>query len=150
MLHSFLLTILEVVLFFRKRGTAVLYTEILKDERIFSRLYKKGSRCGGKYLGAYYAPNRLSFNRFGITAGKKIGCAVERNRAKRIIRAAYRKNELILPIGYDIVLVARPDIGGVKSDDLDGFFFKLSKDMIPRENRSKASDKVLSENNISS
>lgn len=72
-------------------------------------------------------PNRLCYTRFGITAGKKVGGAVERNRAKRILRAAYRKNELILPIGYDIVAIARPDIVGKKSDSFDFVFKKLAE-----------------------
>lgn len=103
------------------------YTEILKDPKIFSRLYKNGGKISSEGLTAYFLPNKRPCNRFGITAGKKVGCAVERNRAKRIIRAAYRKNELILPIGYDIVIVARPEINGKKSDELDRFFEKFAK-----------------------
>ena len=107
----------------------MLYTDILKDPAIFSRIYKKGTRASGSGVVAYFFANRRPYNRFGITAGKKIGGAVERNRAKRIIRAAYRKNELLLPLGYDIVIVARGDIIGTKSTELDGFFGKLSKEM---------------------
>lgn len=104
----------------------MLYTEILKDPKVFSRLYKKGERTGGAGLTAYCLPNKRPYNRLGITAGKKVGGAVQRNRAKRIIRAAYRKNELILPIGYDIVIVARPEINGKKSDGLDRFYQRLA------------------------
>ena len=107
----------------------MLYTDILKDPAIFSRIYKKGTRASGSGVVVYFFANRRPYNRFGITAGKKIGGAVERNRAKRIIRAAYRKNELLLPLGYDIVIVARADINGRKSTDLDGFFVRLSKEM---------------------
>lgn len=107
----------------------MLYTEILKDSAVFSRIYKKGNRAHGEGAAVYFIPNRRPYNRFGITAGKKIGGAVERNRAKRIIRAAYRKNELILPIGYDIVVVARGDILKLKSTDLDSLFIRLKKEM---------------------
>lgn len=58
----------------------------------------------------------------GITVGKKIGKAVERNRAKRIIRAAYRLCEKDFPIGIDVVFVARQDIKDKKTDDIVGFF----------------------------
>ncbi len=115
----------------------MLYTEILKDSGVFSRLYKNGCRASGCGCAAYYLPNRRPYNRFGITAGKKVGCAVKRNRAKRIIRAAYRKNELLLPIGYDIVIVARQELCEMKSTELDGFMKKLSKEM--NRNREKAS-----------
>ncbi len=107
----------------------MLYTEILKDPSVFSKIYKKGARASGSGLCAYFVQNRRPYNRFGITAGKKVGGAVERNRAKRIIRAAYRKNELLLPLGYDIVVVARADIIAKKSTELDGFMLKLSKEM---------------------
>lgn len=112
----------------------MLYTEILKDPKVFARLYKKGGKVGAPGALAYYLKTRRPSNRFGITAGKKVGGAVERNRAKRIIRAAYRKNELLLPLGYDIIVVARPDIAGKKSQDLDALFHKLSREMRNREN----------------
>lgn len=105
----------------------MLYTEILKDPSVFSKMYKSGERVNGAGLCAYFRRNRMSYTRFGITAGKKVGGAVQRNRAKRIIRAAYRKNELLLPIGYDIVVVARPDIAGKSSTELDGFFVRLAQ-----------------------
>ena len=107
----------------------MLYTEVLKDPAVFSRIYKKGFRVSGDGASIYFSPNRRPFNRFGITAGKKVGGAVERNRAKRIIRAAYRKNELLLPLGYDIVIVARADLNGKKSTDLDKLLQKLAKEM---------------------
>ena len=115
----------------------MLYTEILKEPKVFSRIYRKGSRFFSSGLCAYFAVNRQPYNRFGITVGKKVGGAVQRNRAKRIIRAAYRKNEILLPIGYDIVISATAGINGKKSQDLDSFMIKLSKEMSRnRENNS--------------
>ncbi len=107
----------------------MLYTDILKDPKVFAKIYKKGRRVSGPGVAAYFILNRRPFNRFGITAGKKVGGAVQRNRAKRIIRAAYRKNELLLPIGYDIVVAARADILKRKSTDLDGFMKKIANAM---------------------
>ena len=45
--------------------------------------------------------------RIGITATKKVGGAVQRNRAKRLIRAAWREVEPSVPYGWDLVFVAR-------------------------------------------
>lgn len=108
----------------------MLYTEILKDKKIFLKLYKKGRFSACDEVTAYFLPNRLSYNRFGITAGKKLGNAVARNRVKRIIRSAYRQCEAILPAGYDIVMVGREGIIGKKSTDIENFIkYRLSKQM---------------------
>lgn len=104
-------------LFPSRFGIIMLYTQILKDNRNFLALYKKGRYIASKYSVIYVMPNNRPYNRFGITAGKKIGNAVCRNRAKRLIRLAYRQSELELPIGIDIVIVARQAICGIKSDE---------------------------------
>lgn len=95
----------------------MLYTKILKDNKDFLSLYKKGRYIVSKYSVIYVKPNGRVFNRFGITAGKKIGNAVCRNRAKRLIRLAYRQSEIDMPIGIDIVIVARSGILDIKSDE---------------------------------
>lgn len=59
------------------------------------------------YIAVYYKKNYMENNRLGITATKKIGCAVERNRARRVIKEAYRLSEDELPRGMDFVIVAR-------------------------------------------
>lgn len=93
----------------------MLYTEILNDNRDFVSLYKKGRFTACKYSVIYVRPNGRPFNRLGITASKKIGNAVHRNRAKRLIRLAYRNSEINMPVGMDIVIVARSAICEVKS-----------------------------------
>ena len=107
----------------------MLYTESLKDSKVFSRLYKKGKFVACESAVAYYMLNRLPVNRLGITAGKKLGNAVTRNRAKRILREAYRLSELKVPIGYDIVIVARDGIKDKKTNELFGYFSRLAKEM---------------------
>lgn len=52
--------------------------------------------------------------RYGITTSKKIGCAVERNRAKRVIRSAFSQIEDRLNDNYDIVFIARTKTSKVK------------------------------------
>ena len=52
--------------------------------------------------------------RYGITKSKKIGCAVERNRAKRVIRSAFSQLEDRLNGNYDIVFIARTKTSKVK------------------------------------
>lgn len=102
----------------------MLYTQILKDNKIFLNLYNKGRYITSKYSVIYVKANGKPYNRFGITAGKKIGNAVCRNRAKRLIRLAYRECEIDLPVGIDIVIVARKPLCEIKSDEYCSYMKK--------------------------
>ncbi|SDA14548.1 ribonuclease P protein component [Ruminococcus sp. YE71] len=99
----------------------MLFSEVMKDNKKFNSCFRKGRFCACGFVTAYYLPNGTPANSVGISVSKKIGGAVERNRAKRIIRAAYRLNEQSFPIGYDIVFAARPAINGLKTQDIEGF-----------------------------
>lgn len=114
----------------------MLYTEILNDNKDFLTLYKKGKYSASKYSVIYVRPNGRPYNRFGITAGKKVGNAVCRNRAKRLIRLAYRQAEINLPVGMDIVIVARSCICSVKSQEYCGYMEKYGVAEINRMFRS--------------
>jgi ribonuclease P protein component len=56
----------------------------------------------------YVAPNELGFSRVGITAGRRVGKAVVRNRVRRRIREVIRPRWLDVKPGRDLVLIARP------------------------------------------
>lgn len=107
----------------------------MKENKNFLNLYKKGRYIASDYTVIYVFPNGRPFNRLGITAGKKIGNAVCRNRAKRLIRLAYRLYEVQLPIGMDIVIVARKGILGIKSDVYCDYFRKCAVKEIDRNIR---------------
>lgn len=87
----------------------------LKENRDFHRLYKKGKSLISPVLVTYIFKNRSDNLRYGITTGKKIGNAVKRNRARRVIRAAFKECAPNLKSGYDIVFVARGKTPFVKS-----------------------------------
>ena len=51
---------------------------------------------------------RLGVTRLGVTVGKRVGGAVQRNRVKRLVREVFRRNKPLFPRDCDVVLVARP------------------------------------------
>lgn len=90
----------------------------LKENKDFRRLYYRGKSEASSSLVTYAAKNRLSESRVGITSGKKIGNAVRRNRARRVIRAAFSELEDKLNGDYDIVFVARTRTTFVKMQEV--------------------------------
>lgn len=99
----------------------------IKLNRDFKRLYYKGGCAGSDILVVYYKRNSLLCNRLGITVGKKIGGAVERNRAKRLIRESYRLIEDEVKKHYDIVIVCRSKIADSDFKTVSSVLFRLFK-----------------------
>ncbi len=102
----------------------MLYTNTINKNKTFLFLYKRGKCIVNRNVIIYVRKNNRPFNNLGITAGKKVGNAVARNRAKRVIRQAYRENEINMPVGIDIVIVARAAAAKIKSDVLSDYFRK--------------------------
>lgn len=81
----------------------------------FRRIYWKGRSAASAALVTYAMKNRRGEARVGITSGKKVGNAVTRNRARRVIWAAYREVLPKISGGWDIVFVARGKTPHMKS-----------------------------------
>jgi ribonuclease P protein component len=74
----------------------------------FLRVYDEGSKIHGRFMTLFARPNSLDTSRLGITATRKVGGAVTRNRARRRIREVFRASSL--PPGLDLVVVVRRDV----------------------------------------
>lgn len=83
------------------------YTISLKENRQFRRLYAKGRSEVSPFLALYYRRNGAKQTRLGITVGGKLGKAVTRNKVRRRLHEAYRRNEAQFLPGFDLVIVAR-------------------------------------------
>jgi ribonuclease P protein component len=82
--------------------------ERIRRRADFQQVYGEGVRIHGRYSTIFVLPNNQGIGRLGIAATKKLGDAVRRNRAKRLIREVFRRNK-IAP-GLDIVVVPRREL----------------------------------------
>jgi ribonuclease P protein component len=86
----------------------MIHTLSIKSNGEFSLVYRKGKYYVGRSLILYVLKNRDEKHNFiGITASKKVGKSVRRNRLKRLVRENYRLYESSLCIGYYMVFVLR-------------------------------------------
>jgi len=82
----------------------------------FDRVYREGSSHANRFLVVYSFPRPEESEgqpRLGVSVGRKVGGAVERNKIKRALREAFWSLEEELPQGHDFVLVARAEIGAM-------------------------------------
>ncbi|MDR2163588.1 MAG: ribonuclease P protein component [Clostridiales Family XIII bacterium] len=86
--------------------------DVLRDKRDFDRLYRKGAKVHGRYFVIIFARNGRSYNRRAFLASKKVGNAVARNRARRLMKEAHRSLASRVKIGYDLLFIARNTIAG--------------------------------------
>ena len=79
------------------------------------RVFREGRPINGNRIVLFVAPGSGGT---ALVAGRKVGSAVERNRARRILRAALREVAPTGVEGRDVVVVARESIRGAGSPDL--------------------------------
>ena len=82
--------------------------EHIRRRAEFQQVYEQGARIRGRFSTLFLLPNKLSIGRLGIAATRKLGGAVQRNRAKRLIREVFRRNNAA--VGFDVVVVPKREL----------------------------------------
>lgn len=95
--------------------------ERLRRRGDFDRVFEEGWRRHGPLLGICAAPNGLGHARLGIALRRGWKGAVARNRAKRLVREAFRTHKDELPRGIDVVVLPatnwrEPSVGQIAAE----------------------------------
>lgn len=83
-------------------------TERLLRRPEFERVYGEGARVSGRFMTVFVLPNNGPAARLGVAATRKIGPAVDRNRAKRLAREVFRRQKVAARL--DIIIVPRREM----------------------------------------
>lgn len=123
----------------------------LRKPAEFQLVYKNGKRFDQRFVSAFVLPNNLENHRLGITASRKaVGNAVQRNRAKRLLREAFRLSKVELnqlTSKYDFVLNARRNLLKVKMQEPLADFHRLILQIKKHESGARGTAVQVSANN---
>lgn len=87
----------------------------------FQKVFDTGVRVHGRYLTLLMTPAAGPRSRLGIVASRKLGAAVARNRAKRLIREVFRQHPPRVGGAVDVLVIPRREL-------FDAVFSSLEED----------------------
>jgi len=98
----------------------------------FQRLSKSGRIVYRDHFVVTCCRNSLGNPRLGVTVSKRVGCAVIRNRIKRLVREYFRLNKALFDEAYDMNVIARSGAASLSSQEinqtLESILREMSKD----------------------
>ena len=103
------------------------FSESLKRNGDFRKVYAGGKSYANRYLVLYVLNNGTNGNRLGISVSKKVGNSVIRHRITRLIRESYRIREDLFNIGLDMVVVARKSAKDKTCQEIESALLHLGK-----------------------
>lgn len=103
------------------------FSESLKKNHDFRKVYENRKSFGNKFLVMYVLENHKDGNRIGISVSKKVGNSIVRHHLTRLIREGYRLNEEKFKAGYDIVVVARISAKEIGFREVESALLHLGK-----------------------
>ena len=96
----------------------------------FQQIYERGIRIHSRYSTVFILANERGALRLGIAATRKLGGAVQRNRAKRLIREVFRRNRIAA--GFDVVVIPRRELLDASLNVLEADYRTLLERRLPR------------------
>jgi ribonuclease P protein component len=105
------------------RGGKVVDFKFPKSHRLlkrpeFLRLSEKGKKITNRYFIVLVTPGQGEHTRLGITVTKRVGCAVQRNRLKRITREFFRHYRHGLKRPWDLNVIAKKSAADLPSNEI--------------------------------
>ena len=101
-------------------------SEILRKQE-FQKVYSHGKSFACRDMIVYVWHDSEYNGKVGFAAGKKLGCAVVRNKVKRIMREAYRLNKNKISRDCAIILIGRKNLVDAKLDAVEKSFLEVCK-----------------------
>ena len=94
--------------------------ERLTKSADYTKVLRRGLRLDGPLFNLSAAPNQRPHDRLGLTVSRRVGGAVQRYRAKRLLRDAFRRGRRRRSgVPCDVVLVAKRELLEVTRAELD-------------------------------
>lgn len=90
----------------------------LRSREDFARIGAKGRSRADRLMVIRFVPNGRDHDRFGISTGRRLGGAVQRNRLRRRLREIVRRSLDDNGRGWDILIVVRPPAMDATYDEL--------------------------------
>jgi ribonuclease P protein component len=91
----------------------------LREDAAFKKIYSKGKSLANRYVVLFYLKKNQECNRVGFIASKKVGNSVIRNRARRLMKEAFRLQGSNIKKGYDLIYIARANIKDAAYKDVE-------------------------------
>lgn len=117
----------QVFIWMQKKINSFKKINRLKSKKSFQVVYSKGRTVVDGMSVFYILPEQAEDIKIGMAVGKKLGCAVVRNRMKRLMREVFRVHKQRIKKGYHIVWVARRKLAKADIKTFERVFLRLAK-----------------------